>query len=159
MIDLDLDYGVTHLDFSVTYPYPAPAVFEAITDFPAYPWWQPNVGVRAAGALPCGPGSQVLQVHDVMGRQTEVTLTVTDCELDRMITLQTPAGERPGVRQAYRLQPTGDGGCRLDFHLELDGVPRMAEHLVKTELGQQVKRFFETLGAIVAGRPAATPAG
>jgi hypothetical protein len=101
MIDLDLDDGVTRLDFSVTYPYPAPAVFEAITDFPAYPWWRPNVGVRATGALPCGPGS----------------------------------------------------------HLELDGVPRMAEHLVKTELGQQVRRFFDTLGAVVAGRPAATPAG
>jgi hypothetical protein len=38
MIHLDLDYGVTHLHCSVTYPYPAPAVFEAITDFPAYPW-------------------------------------------------------------------------------------------------------------------------
>jgi hypothetical protein len=89
------------------------------------------VGVRAAGALPCGPGIQVLQVHNVMGRQTEVTLTATECELDRLITLQTPTGARPGVRQAYRLQPTGDGGCRLDFHLALNGVPRMAEHLVK----------------------------
>jgi hypothetical protein len=27
------------------------------------------------------------------------------------------------VRQAYRLEPTDDGGCRLDFHLALDGVP------------------------------------
>jgi hypothetical protein len=34
----------------------------------------------------------------------------------------------------------------------------MTEHLVKTELSHQVKRFFEDLGAIVAGRPAATPA-
>jgi hypothetical protein len=93
-----------------------------------------------------------------MGRHTDIPLTVTEYEQDRLITLQTPAGARPGVRQAYRLEPTGDGGSRLDFHLALDGVPRMAEHAVKTELSHQVKQFFEDLGAIVAGRPAATPA-
>jgi uncharacterized protein YndB with AHSA1/START domain len=155
---VDLDYSVTYLDYAVTYPYPAPAVFDAITDFPAYPWWQPHVGVRAAGALPSGPGTQVLRVQDVMGHETDITLTLTEYEQDRLLTLQTPAGARPGVRQAYRLEPTGDGGCRLDFHLALDGVPKMAEHFVKTELSHQVKRFFEDLGAIVAGRPAATPA-
>jgi hypothetical protein len=41
---IDLDYSVTYLDYTVTYPYPAPAVFDAITDFPIYPWWQPHVG-------------------------------------------------------------------------------------------------------------------
>jgi hypothetical protein len=34
---INLDEGVSHLDSSVTYPYPAPAVFAAITDFPAHP--------------------------------------------------------------------------------------------------------------------------
>jgi hypothetical protein len=116
------------------------------------------VGIRAAGALPAGLGTQVLQVENVMGRQTHVTLTVTEYDQDLLLTLQTPAGARPEVRQAYRLEPTADGGCRLDFHLELDDVPKMADHLVKTQLSHQVKRFFEELGAIVAGRPAATPA-
>src|SRR6266536_2363630 len=117
---INLDEGVTHLDSSVTYPDPAPAVFAAITDFPAYPWWQPDVvGIRAAGALPAGPGTQVLEVENVMGRQTHVTLTITDYEQDRLITLQTPVAARPRILQAYRLEPTGDGGCRLDFRLEL----------------------------------------
>jgi ribosome-associated toxin RatA of RatAB toxin-antitoxin module len=148
-----------NLDYNVIYPYPAAAVFAAITDFPAYPWWQPDVvGIRAAGALPAGLGTQVLQVVSVMGRQTHVTLTVTEYEQDRLITLQTPAGARPEVRQAYRLEPTGDGGCRLDFHLELDDIPKWSDHLVKTQLGHQAKRFFDELGAIVAVRPARTPA-
>jgi ribosome-associated toxin RatA of RatAB toxin-antitoxin module len=156
---INLDDGVTHLDYRVTYPYPAPALFAAITDFPAYPWWQPDVvGLRAVRSLPAGLGTQVLQVDNVMGRQTYVTLTVTEYEQDRRITLQTPAGARPGVRQAYRLEPTGDGGCRLDFHLELGDVPKMAEHLIKTQLSRQVTRFFEDLGASVAVRAAGTPA-
>src|SRR6266542_942202 len=152
------DQGVTRLKYSVSYPYPASAVFAAITDFPAYPWWQPDVmGIRAAEALPAGPGTQVLEVDNVMGRQTHVTLTVTEYEQDRLITLQTPAGARPEVRQAYRLEPTGDGGCRLDFRLQLDDVPKMDQPLVKTQLSHQAKRFFEDLGAIVAVRPAGTP--
>jgi len=155
---IDLDHGVARLDYSVSYPYPASAVFAAITDFPAYPWWQPDVmGIRAAEALPAGPGTQVLEVDNVMGRQTHVTLTVTEYEQDRLITLQTPAGARPEVRQAYRLEPTGDGGCRLDFRLQLDDVPKMDQPLVKTQLSHQAKRFFEDLGAIVAVRPAGTP--
>ncbi len=115
------------------------------------------VGIRAAEALPVGLGTQVLEVDNVMGRQTHVTLTVTEYEQDRLITLQTPAGARPEVRQAYRLEPTGDGGCRLDFHLELDDVPKMADHLIKTQLSHQVERFFGDLGAIVAVRPAGIP--
>ncbi len=135
---INLEDGVTRLGYRVTYPYPASAVFAAITDFPAYPWWQPDVmGIRASRSLPAGLGTQVLEVDNVMGRQTHLTLTVTEYEQDRLITLQTPAAARPRVRQAYRLEPTGDGGCRLDFHLELDDVPKMAE--------------------IVAVRPAGTP--
>ncbi len=66
---IDLDHGVARLDYSVSYPYPASAVFAAITDFPAYPWWQPDVmGIRAAEALPAGLGTQVLEVDNVMGR-------------------------------------------------------------------------------------------
>ncbi len=155
---ISLDQGVTRLDYSVGYPYPASAVFAAITDFPAYPWWQPDVmGIRAAEALPAGLGTQVLEVDNVMGRQTHVTLTVTEYEQDRLVTLQTPAGARPEVRQEYRLEPTGDGGCRLDFHLQFDDVPKLADHLVKTQLSYQVERFFDELGAIVAVRPAGTP--
>ncbi len=93
-----------------------------------------------------------------MGRQTHLTLTVTEYQQDRRITLQTPAGARPGVRQAYRLEPTGDGGCRLDFHLELGDVAKMAGHLIKTQLSGQVTRFFEDLGAGVAVRAAGTTA-
>jgi hypothetical protein len=98
-----------------------------------------------------------LEVGNVMGRQTHLTLTVTEYEQDRLVTLQTPAGARPRVRQAYRLEPTGDGGCRLDFRLELHDVPKLADHLVKTQLSHQVERFFEELGAVVAVRPAGTP--
>jgi ribosome-associated toxin RatA of RatAB toxin-antitoxin module len=154
---INLNDGVTRLDYSISYPYPAPAVFAAITDFPAYPWWQPDVmGIRAAKALPAGPGTQVLEVDNAMGRQTHLTLTVTEYEQDRLVTLQTPAGARPEVRQEYRLEPTADGGCHLDFHLELHDVPKLADHLVKTQLSHQVERFFDQLGAIVAVRPAGT---
>jgi uncharacterized protein YndB with AHSA1/START domain len=155
---LDLDDGVAYLDYRVTYPYPASAVFAAITDFPAYPWWQPDVmGIRAAEALPASLGTKVLEVDNVMGRQTHLTLTITDYEQDRLVTLETPAGARPEVRQEYRLEPTGDGGCRLDFHLRIGDVPKLADQLVKTQLSHQVEQFFDELGAILAARPAGTP--
>lgn len=85
-----------------------------------------------------------------MGRQTHLTLTVTDYQQDRLVTPQTPAGTRPEVRQEHRLEPTGDGGCRLDFHLRFADVPKLAEHLVKTRLSHQVERFFDELGASAA---------
>src|SRR6266498_683779 len=107
---INLDRGVIRLEDSVSYPYPAPALFAAITDFPAYPWWQPDVlGIRAAQALPAGLGTQVLEVDTVMGRQTHVTLIVTEYQQDRLLTLQTPAAARPRMRQQYRLQPAGNG--------------------------------------------------
>jgi ribosome-associated toxin RatA of RatAB toxin-antitoxin module len=155
---LDLDDGVACLDYRVTYPYPASAVFAAITDFPAYPWWQPDViGIRASRSLPAGPSTQVLEVDNVMGRQTHLTLTITEYQQDRLVTLETPAGARPEVRQAYRLEPTGDGGCRLHFHLRIGDVPKLDDQLVKTQLSHQAKRFFDELGAIIAIRPADTP--
>jgi ribosome-associated toxin RatA of RatAB toxin-antitoxin module len=154
---LNLDDGIARLDDSVTYPYAAFAIFAAIVDVPAYPWWQPDVvGIRASRSLPAGLGTEVLHVHNVMGRQAHVTLTVTEYEQDRLVTLQTPAGARPRLRQAYRLEPTGDGGCRLDLHLELEDVPKLDQDLVWTQLSHQVERFVDELGAIVAVRGAGT---
>jgi hypothetical protein len=59
--------------------------------------------------------------------------------------------------QAYRLEPTGDGGCRLEFHLELEDIPKLADHLVKSQLSHHTKRFLDELGAIIAIRPADIP--
>jgi hypothetical protein len=112
------------------------------------------MGIRAAQALPAGLGAQVLEVDTVMGRQTHLTLTVYKAGPPAYTA--DPGGARPEVRREYRLEPTADGGCRLDFHLEFD-VPKRADPLVKTQLSHQVERFFDELGAIVAVRPAGTP--
>ena len=55
------------------------------------------------------------------------------------------------MQQSYRLRPDGEG-CRLDFQLTLDGVPKMAEHLARAQLTRQILHMLERLATIAASR-------
>jgi hypothetical protein len=87
-----------------------------------------------------------------MGWSTNISLITTDYEPDRLLTLQSAAYARPAVRQTYRLKPASGEGCQLTFHLELVGVPKMAEHLARTQLTRQAGRIFDALTAILKDR-------
>ncbi|MCG5214743.1 SRPBCC family protein [Streptosporangium sp. KLBMP 9127] len=131
------------VDHEVAYPHDAQQVFAVLADLDGFPAWQSDV-LEAHLTGPLREGAAVAQVRQVMGRRTEVSLTVTEYLPGERITLRTAPGTRPGVTQSYGVRPAGQG-CAVEFHLELDGVPRMAEHLVKAQLTKQVQVMFERL--------------
>jgi hypothetical protein len=96
----------------------------------------------------------------VMGRRTEIGLTITRLVPAELVTLATDPGGTPAVRETYRLRPDGDG-CRLEFRLTLDGIPAMAEHLAGAQLTRQIQQMLERLATIAASRqpPAANRRG
>ncbi len=86
-----------------------------------------------------------------MGCRTEVSLTITRLVPAELVTLATAPGTQPAVRQSWWLRPDGDG-CRLDYRLTLDGVPKMAEHLARAQLTRQIPQMFDRLATIAANR-------
>lgn len=137
------------------YDAQAVAIFAIITEAASYPAWQPGVeSASLSGEGPARRGSRISQVRRVMGRRTELSLTITRLVPGELFTLATDPGAIPAVRETYRLRPEGDG-CRLGFRLTLDGIPAMAEHLARPQLTRQAQQTLERLAAIVASRSAA----
>ena len=137
---------------SASYAQPAATVFAILADPSSYPAWQADVQSAAlAGDGPARAGTRIREVRKVMGRRADVELTISEMVPGERITLATADGAKPAVRQAWHLQPDG-AGCRLDFQLTLDGVPKMAEHLARAQLSRQVPQMLERLGTVAAGR-------
>ncbi|NUR74121.1 MAG: hypothetical protein HOU81_25210 [Hamadaea sp.] len=137
------------VEHETTYLSEPAKVADAVADLAGYPAWQADVlEVSRPDAAPIAVGTRLTQTRKVMGRRTEVTLTVTDYQPGHGITLRTDPGAKPAVSQAYAVHPAGQGS-RLVFRLELDGVPKLAEHLVKAQLGKQVPAMFERLGVLL----------
>ncbi|MFI6393161.1 hypothetical protein [Nonomuraea sp. NPDC050540] len=90
----------------------------------------------------------VSQVRKVMGRRTELDLTVTEYAPGGYLTLRTAPNSRPGVTQRYGVRASANG-CQVPFSLELDGVPKMAERLVRAQLGKQIPMVFDRLGSLL----------
>ncbi|MEV4288435.1 SRPBCC family protein [Nonomuraea bangladeshensis] len=135
------------IDHTASYARPADAVFAVLSDPGRFPEWQADV-LESRMNGPLREGAHVEQVRKVMGRRTEIGLTVADYVPGESLTLRTPPQAKPGVSQTYRVRDT-EGGCRVEFRLELNGVPKMAEHLVRTQLGKQVPQLFERLGTLL----------
>ena len=145
-------YVMIEIGRAARYDTPAGAIFAVITEPAGYPAWQP--GVESAGLAGQGPvrqGSRVRQVRMVMGRRTEIALTITQLMPAELVTLATGPGATPAVRETYRLRPDGDG-CRLEFRFTLDGIPAMAEHLARAQLTRQIEQMLERLATIAASR-------
>ncbi|NUW41274.1 SRPBCC family protein [Nonomuraea rhodomycinica] len=132
------------------YPAAPEAVFAVLADLERHPDWQADV-LSAHVDGPVRQDATVTQVRKVMGKRAEITLTVAELVPGERLVLRTAPGTRPGVTQRYTV--TADGpGSRVEFRLELDGVPKLAEHLVRAQLGKQVPLLFDRLGALVAAR-------
>ena len=141
------------IEHTANYPRGAATVAAALADLAGYPAWQPDVlTVNSPGSDPVTAGTRLVQTRKVMGRRTEVALTVTDYQPGVRITLRTDPGAKPGVTQTYTVHPDGTHASRVEFRLELDGVPKLAEHLARAQLGRQVPDMFQRLGAVLEGR-------
>lgn len=137
---------------SASYDVPTGTVFAVLTDIPRYPAWQADVdSASLADDGPAQDGARVRQVRTVMGLRVEVELTISEFVPGERITLATRDDATPAIRQSYRIQPDGEG-CRLDFTLTLDGVPKMAEHLARAQLSRLVPQMLDRLGTVAASR-------
>jgi hypothetical protein len=137
---------------SARYATPAATIFAIITDPPRYPAWQGDV--ESASLADHGParlGGRIRQVRTVMGRRTEVGLTITQLVPAELVTLATTPGAKPAVQQIYRLGADGDGCC-VHFSLTLEGIPTMAEHIARAQLTRQTQQMLERLATIAASR-------
>jgi hypothetical protein len=134
------------------YQVPAGTIFAVLTDPSRYPAWQPDVqSASLEGEGPARLGASIRQVRMVMGRRTEIGLTITQLVPAELVTLATAAGAKAAIRQTYRLRADGDG-CRLEFQLTLDGAPPMAEHLARAQLTRQIPQMLERLASVAANR-------
>ncbi|MFF4893560.1 SRPBCC family protein [Micromonospora chersina] len=135
------------IEHTAEYPQPATALFAVLADIEGYPAWQADVAQCHLDG-PLRQGATVTQVRTVLGRRTEVELRVVRIEPERALVLSTGPHARPAVTQRYAVSDAGDG-CRVTFRLELEGVPRMAEPLVRVQLGKQVPQLFLRLGELL----------
>jgi hypothetical protein len=139
------------VEHTAIYPSPVPAVFARLADVSGYPAWQADVlDVRRGDGGPVRAGTRLTQVRRIMGRATEVPQTVTELIGDQRIVLQTDPGARPAATQDYAVIATPSGGCRVDFRLQLDGVPWLAERFVRAQLSDQLPEVFSRLGGLLA---------
>ena len=102
---------------------------------------------------PLRVGARVRQTRKAMGWRGQVDVTVTEFVPDERLTLATDDGTTPGVRQSYQLTSEGDG-CRVNYQLALDGVPKVFEPLVRAQLHHQVPRMLRRLGEMAAATAA-----
>ena len=136
--------------WTAVYDEPASTIFAVIAEPSRYPAWQPDVeSACLAGDGPARQGARIRQVRKVMGHRTEVAMTIAELVPAELFVLATDPGAKPVVVQTYRLWPEGPG-CRLEFHLTLDGIPTMAEHLAGAQLTRQIPQMLERLATIAA---------
>jgi hypothetical protein len=138
---------------SMSYGQPAAAVFAVLADLAGYPAWQD--GVESAGLVegPLRVGARVRQTRKVMGWRGQVDVTVTEFAPGERLTLATDEGTTPSVRQSYQVTSEG-GGCRVNYQLALDGVPKVFEPFVRAQLHHQVPRVLRRLGETAAATAA-----
>ena len=127
------------------YDLPAAALFAALTDFSGYPSWQAAVESAVLLDGPLRVGARVRQVRREVGWRGRVEVAVAALVPGELLTLASEPGARPSVSQSYRLTSQG-GGCRLDYLVALDGVPRVLEAALRMRLRRQVQHMLQQLG-------------
>jgi len=141
-----------HVEHSDTIDHPAATVFAVLIDIQARPTWQPSISEERIE--PTGParlGSRIVEIGTFAGHRSEKTLTVTEFEQDRRLTLETAADARAPFRERYEIVPLADGACRLICSVEIGGVPRIAEFLVRQATTKELPRMFARLKAVLDG--------
>ena len=110
-------------DYNDTFDSPAAAVFALLIDLEARPNW--IKGILETRVAPQGParlGTSYFESGKYSGFKSEKTMTVTEWEQDRLLTLDTPAEAPQSFRESYRIEPLSTGTCRVDVTLEV-GAP------------------------------------
>ncbi|HJZ45893.1 MAG TPA: SRPBCC family protein [Roseiflexaceae bacterium] len=141
------------VEYSESFAYAPADVFAALADLLARPSWQPSlIEVRVEPAGPARLGSRVFETRKYPGRQSANILTVSEFEPDRLLTLETAADVRESIRERYRIEPLADGHCRLECRVELGGIPRMLEFIVRQATAKELPQNCARLASVLASR-------
>src|SRR5436305_11988106 len=101
------------IEYTDTFDYSAAAVFAALTDLEARPTW--IKGILEIRVTPPGParlGTSYFEAGKYSGFKSEKTMSVTEFEQDRLLTLATEASAGSPFRESYRIEPLSDETCR-----------------------------------------------
>jgi hypothetical protein len=140
-------------DYTDTFDAPASAVFGLLTDLGARPSW--IKGILETRVTPQGParlGTSYFESGKYSGFKSEKTMTVTEWEQDRLLTLATPAEAPQSFRESYRIEPLAAGTCRVQFTTEIGGVPKVAEFFMRQSMKKEQPQIAERLKSVLAGQ-------
>lgn len=122
-------------EYTDTFEAPAAAVFAALTDLEARPTW--IAGIQQVRVTPPGParlGTSYFEAGKFSGFKSEKTMSVTEFEQDRLLTLATDAGVPNLFRESYRIEPLSEEACRVQFIVDVGNVPKVAEFFMRQEM-------------------------
>ena len=144
---------MTTFEYTDTFDYPAAAVFALLTDLEARPTW--IAGIFEVRVTPPGSarlGTSYFEAGKFSGFKSEKTLSVTEFEQDRLLTLATPAGAKDPWRESYRIEPLSGGACRVHFTIEVGNVPKVAEFFMRQQMKKDQPQNAARLQSVIASR-------
>jgi uncharacterized protein YndB with AHSA1/START domain len=136
-----------------TFDSPAAAVFALLTDLEARPTW--IAGLQEIRVTPHGParlGTSYFEAGKFSGYKSEKTMSVTEFEQYRLLTLATEAEAKAPWRESYRIEPLSEGACRVHFTVEVRNVPKVAEFFMRQEMKKAQPQNAARLKSVLASR-------
>jgi ribosome-associated toxin RatA of RatAB toxin-antitoxin module len=140
-------------EYADTFDFPAAAIFALLTNLEARPAW--IKGITDIRVTPLGParlGTSYFEAGKFSGFKSEKTMTVTEFEQDRLLTLATAADASSPFRETYRVEPLAEGSCRVQFTIDVGNVPKVAEFFMRQEMKKSQPQNAERLKALLTSR-------
>ncbi len=140
-------------EYTDTFDSPKASVFALLTDLEARPTW--IAGILEIRVTPEGParlGTSYFEAGKFSGFKSEKTMTVTEFEQDRLLTLATPAEASNPFRESYRIEPLSEGACRVHFTVEVGNVPKVAEFFMRQQMKKDQPQNAARLKSVLASR-------
>jgi len=139
-------------EYTDTFDYQAASVFALLTDLEARSTW--IAGIQEIRVTPQGPtrlGTSYFEAGKFSGYKSEKTMSITEFEQDRLLTLATEAESPNPFRESYRIEPLAEGTCRVHFTVEIS-APKVAEFFMRQQMKKAQPQNAERLKSVLASR-------
>src|SRR5215471_2422516 len=140
-------------EYTDTFDYSAADVFAALTDLEVRPNW--IKGIYEVRVTPPGParlGTSYFEAGKFSGYKSEKTMSVSEFEQDRLLTMATPAGASNPFRESYRIEPLSEEACRVHFTVEVGNVPKVAEFFMRQQMKKEQPQQAARLKSLLANQ-------
>ena len=140
-------------EYTGTFDSPADAVFALLTDLEARPTW--ITGIYEVRVTPPGParlGTSYFEAGKFSGYKSEKTMSVSEFEQDRLLTMVTPAGASNPFRESYHIEPLSEEACHVHFTVEVSNVPKVAEFFMRQQMKKEQPQQAARLKSLIASR-------